>query len=218
MTRQNNGNGMVYQITVLETFGYGRELEEAYAEWHYQHLFVAGCYYVGQHWLPEGMEPFEDGYLGSGYRVRAFFMYLEDIGVDPLDAIDAEVLHHPIATVDELNALGYQEVGNKYDTDPLCLNCKEGGHQSLYSEDTRRRLSEAAKKAHGTPEARRRHSEEQKKYFRENPEAREHFLEAHKNRCKDPEYRRRLSESIMKSHADPEIKKRHLGGCQGLAG
>ena len=209
MRRQNNGNGLVYRVEVLGTFGYCAELEELYTDWNYRWPLQEGSYYVGQHWLPKGATPEGSKYRGSGTRIQSFCLFLQDLGITPLDVLRLDVLHWPVLTQEELSFLELEEIGDRYETDPLCLNNKEGGDRPIYSEELRERLSESMKEAWSDPELRARHSISLKRAY-SNPEARKRNAEAQRRVWSDPENRARFLEAHAKALDKPEVQERRL--------
>lgn len=89
---------------------------------------LAGHYYYGQH----RTDNLNDGYAGSGRKIKDYFKHYEKIeGVTYVK----EILHF-YNDIKELNQAEYDLIGDKYKTDPMCLNLKSGGNQCEYSEET----------------------------------------------------------------------------------
>lgn len=90
-------------------------------------------YYFGQHHT----ENLDDGYIGSGRKIRDYFKkYPEKEGYSYTKEIIAFYNNK-----DELNEAEFILIGDKYQTDPLCLNLKAGGGQAGYSDETRKLIS-----------------------------------------------------------------------------
>lgn len=77
-----------------------------------------------------------------------------------------------------------------------------------FSEEHRRKMSEAAKKKGQDPEVSRKKSEAAKKRWQD-PEQRRKASEANKKRYQDPEQRRKAGELSKKRYQDPEERRRH---------
>ena len=76
------------------------------------------------------------------------------------------------------------------------------------TEEQKRKISEAVKKAYENPEMRKKHSEAIKKAY-ENPEYRKKLSEANKKRFQNPEEREKQSEAQKKRYENPEMRKKH---------
>lgn len=98
---------------------------------------LEGQYYFGQH----RTNNLNDNYAGSGKIVRNYYK--------KYGAIEGVTYNKDIIAFydndDELNEAEYNLIGDKYDTDPLCLNFRAGGMQCGFSEEARKKMSEAAK-------------------------------------------------------------------------
>ena len=102
---------------------------------------LAGKYYYGQH----RTKKLEDGYIGSGTKIAAYFKtYPKVEGVTYVREILAFY-----SDEEELNRAEKELVGDRYETDPNCLNLKAGGNQAKLSSEARLKRSLAARgKAH----------------------------------------------------------------------
>lgn len=89
-------------------------------------------YYYGQHTTKN----LDDNYLGSGRKVKDYFKKYK--------AIEGETYIKEIiafySNIEELNQAEYELIGNKYETDSMCLNLKAGGSQAGYSDELREKL------------------------------------------------------------------------------
>lgn len=104
-------------------------------------------YYIGQH----KTNNLNDGYKGSGTIVKDYYKKHPN-------GYKKEILEWCGNEVD----MNYYEdyfVGDKYKTDPMCLNIKPGGNKAGYSEETRKKLSEANKRRKLSEETRKKISE-----------------------------------------------------------
>ena len=86
---------------------------------------LAGKYYYGQH----RTKKLEDGYIGSGTMIRSYFKKYPIVeGVTYVRQILAFY-----SDEEELNRAEKELIGDKYETDPNCLNLKAGGTQGKLS-------------------------------------------------------------------------------------
>lgn len=92
-------------------------------------------YYYGQHTTSD----LNDGYAGSGTILHKYYKKYK--------AIEGETYIKEIIqfynNLDELNLAEYELIGDKYETDPLCLNLRAGGSQPGMSYNTIKKLSKA---------------------------------------------------------------------------
>lgn len=100
---------------------------------------LAGHYYYGQH----RTKNLNDNYAGSG---RIIVDYFKKYGkIEHQTYIKETIAFYN--SQDELNVAEYELIGDKYESDDMCLNLVCGGWQAGGdSEITRKRKSEAAKK------------------------------------------------------------------------
>lgn len=104
---------------------------------------LAGHYYYGQH----RTNNLNDGYCGSGRIIKDYFK--------EYDKIEHQTYIKEIISfynsLEELNRAEFELIGDKYKTDPLCLNLIAGGSQIGISEETRKKMSNSAKKRKRQP-------------------------------------------------------------------
>ena len=91
-------------------------------------------YYIGQHTTTN----INDGYAGSGCKVTEYY---EKYGKIEGGTYNKEIIKY-CNTLDELNEAEYDIIGDKYDTDPMCLNLAAGGKVCTPSIETRKKLSD----------------------------------------------------------------------------
>lgn len=168
---------------------------------------LAGKYYYGKRTTYKKPEEDTD-YTGSGNIVKNYFNKYEKVpGVSHIKEI--------IETNEtkEINAEREKEIiGDKWETDPMCLNLVKGGHGGGWfkpghevSEETRRKISEAGKGRPSTKkgiplteEQKKKVSEGVKQWYEENPEVKIRISESHKGKPSHPwteESLKKLSES-----------------------
>lgn len=98
---------------------------------------LSGHYYFGQH----KTNNLNDGYTGSGIKITNYFKHYSKV--------DGETYIKEIIgfynSDDELNNAEYQFIGDKYFTDPLCLNLCAGGNVCTPSLETRQKISKKIK-------------------------------------------------------------------------
>lgn len=174
-------------------------------------------YYYGQH----RTKRLQDKYIGSGVKIKDYFKKYK--------AIEGETYIKEIIkfcnNIEELNQAEYEIIGDKYETDSMCLNLKSGGCQAELSSESRNKLRETVNKKWEDPEfhkiycdsAKRRWedleehkkiSDSTKKRF-EDPEERNKSSDAAKKRWKDPEEHKKLSDSMKKIFEDPEKRRKN---------
>ena len=108
-------------------------------------------YYIGQHTTNN----IDDNYAGSGCKVSAYY---KKYGKIEGETYIKEIIKY-CNTLDELNEAEFQEIGDKYDLDPLCLNLAAGGKVCTPSQETRLKISKKLKY--------QTRSEEQRKHISE---------------------------------------------------
>lgn len=156
-----------------------------------------GYYYYGKHTTKKGRNPDSDIYWGSGTIVKS---YIKKYG-----AIEGVTLHKEIleynATMEENNRREEEVIGDKWKTEPMCLNLKAGGTTGAeYSEEARAKISKALKGYKHSEESRKHMSighigqkawnkgipmdEEQRKKFSEINKGRKHTQEWKDNMSK----------------------------------
>lgn len=104
---------------------------------------LKGHYYLGQHQTAN----LEDGYVGSGTRL---WRYFEKYGIEEGKTYRKEILNF-YSSKQELDEAEKVLIGNLYETDPFCINLKEGG--SGGSDTSQMRTPEAHAKAVATKRA-----------------------------------------------------------------
>lgn len=84
---------------------------------------TAGHYYIGKRTTKNNQAPYNDGYYGSGKIVKDYYkMYPPKEG----ETIIKEIIEFN-ASQEENNKREEYWIGDKYETDPLCLNMRAGG-------------------------------------------------------------------------------------------
>lgn len=154
----------------------------------------AGKYYFGQHHTDD----LDDGYCGSGTLVNNYY---KKYGKEENVTYTKEILNF-YSNMTELNEAEFKLIGDKYNSDTMCLNLIAGGRQPGNSEETSLRKSEAQKKRYEDPEERRKQSEryigEGNPFYNKthNEDAKERMSMSDKKRYEDPEERRKQSERL----------------------
>lgn len=120
---------------------------------------LEGHYYIGKRTY-RGTDPLKDKYKGSGVIVKKYYkQYPDDYKKEILEICDS---------IESLNIAEAKWVGDKFDTDPMCLNLCAGGQGGSdgrwmqgkkLSEETKRKISNASKG--------RKFSEQTKKHLSE---------------------------------------------------
>ena len=173
-------------------------------------------YYYGQHTTNN----LDDKYCGSGVKIRYYFKKHK--------AVEGETYIKEIIrfcnNIEELNQAEYEIIGDKYETDPMCLNLRAGGCQAELSSESKIKIRETlnkkwedpefhkiycdgAKRRWEDPEEHKKISDSTKKRF-EKPEERKKCTDAANKRWEDPEERRKNKEAQKKSWDNPEKRKK----------
>lgn len=98
---------------------------------------LAGKYYYGQH----STENLNDGYAGSGTILKSYYQKYDKIEHQTyIKEIIAFYLDR-----EDLNLAEEALIGDKYNTDPYCLNCKAGGNSKGFSKEMLKHMSESRK-------------------------------------------------------------------------
>lgn len=145
-------------------------------------------YYIGQrkcYCLPE-----EDPYKGSGRQIKDYYKkYPHDYKKEIICLCKDE---------DDLNQKEAFYIGDKYETDPKCLNLRAGGNQAGMSEETRKKMSDNHADIIGekNPFYGKHHSEESRRKMSEN------------NAMKRPDIRKKLSEALTGRTLSEETRKK----------
>ena len=153
---------------------------------------LAGKYYYGQH----RTKNLEDGYIGSGTMIRFYFKKYPIVeGVTYVRQILAFY-----SDEEELNRAEKELVGDRYETDPNCLNLKAGGKQTKLSTESKKKISLAL--------TGRKHSEE---HCRKNGEA-HRGLKPRLGSHPSEETRRKMSEAHKgpRNYSPETIEKKRL--------
>lgn len=94
---------------------------------------LKGKYYYGQHTTTT----LDDKYCGSG---RMIINYLNKYGYKEGETYTKEIIAF-YNSIEELNQAEYELIGDKYKSDPMCLNLKEGGYGGEYSDESKKLMS-----------------------------------------------------------------------------
>lgn len=147
---------------------------------------LAGAYYIGQH----RTKKMNDGYAGSGTILRNYYkVYGEKNG----ETYTKEIIRY-CSSIEELNNAEEELVADLYSSDPNCINLIAGGRGKGYSEETRRKISEANKGREISAELRKRISDTLKGHPVPD-ETRKLISERVREKCKSPEHRKKISEA-----------------------
>lgn len=151
---------------------------------------LAGKYYYGQHKTRD----LKDGYSGSGRKVLDYFSKYPRIeGVTYVKQILGFY-----SDEEELNLAEKELIGDKYKTDPDCLNLRAGGDSKGWSQESRERMSKANsgripwnKGKHQSEESRKKMSlaKKGKKQGPHSEETKRKISEARKGTPQSPEHR-----------------------------
>jgi hypothetical protein len=95
---------------------------------------LAGHYYLGQH----STNRLDDNYTGSGRIIRDYFKKYGKI--EHQTYIKETIAFYN--SQEELNNAEYVLIGDKYNTDDMCINLRAGGNQQGVSEITRKKMSQ----------------------------------------------------------------------------
>ena len=103
---------------------------------------LAGKYYYGKRKLKKGIDnPMGDGYFGSGTIIKQYYKkYPFKQGVTAIK----EILELN-DTEDQNREREIFYIGDKYETDPNCLNLRAGGNGGVMSEKSRKKESDSLK-------------------------------------------------------------------------
>lgn len=114
-------------------------------------------YYFGQHTTSD----LNDSYCGSGVLIRD---YMKKYGAKKNVTYKKEIIQF-YNNLDDLNKAEAELIGDKYKTDPMCLNLIAGGNQCGVSIETQQKLKE--KRKGRKPALGHKCSEEHKQKIRE---------------------------------------------------
>lgn len=128
--------------------------------YHYTYNITCLCgslkdhYYLGQHTT----DNLDDGYAGSGKILKNY--YKKYGAIENVTYIKTIVGFYSNLT--ELGIAEYELIGDKYETDPMCLNIVAGGSQipwnkgKHFSDEQKQNMSDAASKRFEDPEERQK--------------------------------------------------------------
>lgn len=94
---------------------------------------LAGHYYFGQH----RTNKLDDGYAGSG---RILLNYYDKYGKTEGITYIKEIIQF-FENLEDLNQAEINLIGDKYNTDKMCLNLKAGGKQTIFSDEVKEHIS-----------------------------------------------------------------------------
>lgn len=162
---------------------------------------LAGKYYIGQHRTND----INDGYVGSGTILRNYYKVY---GAKEGETFTKDILQY-CSSIAELNKVEKALIADKYETDSDCINLIAGGRGKGFSEETRRKISEANKGREITEEERQRISQTLKGH--PVPAETRALISQHvKEKCKDPEHRKKVSEAQKHRKPISEETRRKL--------
>lgn len=169
---------------------------------------LAGHYYYGQHRTTK----LTDNYAGSGRIVKNYFKHYDKIeGITYVK----EIIHF-YNDEDELNIAEKVLIGDKYETDKLCLNllpggtniCRGGNKKGKTSNRKGVHLSEETKEKIRQANLGKKLSEETKRKC----------SEANKNKVFSEETRKKISEALKGHKVSDEKRKKLSKNCVGNKG
>jgi len=177
--------------------------------YHYTYNITCLCgslkdhYYYGQHTTDD----LDDGYCGSGIMLQNYYKKYGAIE----NVTYTKTIIDFYSNLTELNQAEYELIGDKYETDPMCLNLRAGGNMHGFSSESIEKLSKSEsigqKKRFEDPEERKKSSDAANRRF-EDQEEHNKLSEIHKKRWKDPEVQQLYSNSQKKRFEDPEERKK----------
>ena len=176
---------------------------------------LAGHYYYGRH----KTNNLNDGYAGSGTKLQAYYKKYDSIeGITYVKSI-----LQFYESDEELNTAEKLLIGDKYNTDPLCINLCAGGSWGELSDESKHKITVALTGKHPNEETRKRISAGGKGNknalgHRASAEARKKFSDSHKGNknhlgCKhSEEAKQKMSKAKrgIKWKKDPETGKKNL--------
>lgn len=175
---------------------------------------LADHYYYGKHKMRNNRKnPLTDGYFGSGTIVKDYF---KKYGKKRNETFIKEIIEFNNSE-DENCEREKIIIGDKYKTDPLCLNLKEGGGSGQYSEEARAKISKALKGYVHSEESRKNMSEAHigqvawNKGRKQTEEERRINSESHKGIKHTEEWKQMISEKMKGREGKPcaeETKKK----------
>lgn len=157
--------------------------------------------------------PQTDGYYGSGTVVKDYF---KKYGVKPGVSCIKEIIEFN-NTEEENREREKFYIGDKYETDPMCINLKEGGIGGQYSEEARTKISKALKGYVHSAESRKNMSDAHKgqtawnKGLKQTEEQRMKNSECHKGIKHTEEWKANMSAKMKGKKGRPmteETKKK----------
>ena len=171
----------------------------------YVHTCPNGKRYVGC--TKQARPEYRWGRNGEGYKSQLFGKAVRKYGWSSIKHEAWELTCESEMHYAEKYLIAYYHTTESEFGYNLSMGGESGNSGCRYSEEVRKKASEAAKKRWSDPEYLRKQSEAQKKAHSD-PEYRKKASEAAKKRCSDPEYRKYLSEVNKKSHSDPEYREK----------
>lgn len=164
-------------------------------------------YYFGQHTTTN----LNDGYCGSGIKLQNYY---KKYGAEENVTYTKEIIKF-YTTPEELNQAEYELIGDKYDSDNMCLNLRAGGDMYGMSDSTKRKISDKLKGNVVSEETRhklsvsnkgKKRTETTKKRI-SNSRKGIQFSEEHKNKLSNASKGRPNS---MKGKHHSEVSKQHM--------
>lgn len=103
---------------------------------------LAGKYYYGKHSTKDKEDPFHDNYYGSGSVLIKYYKKYKPIEGE---TILKEIIEFNPSK--EINAIRERKwIGDKWETDPMCLNLKPGGDGGVVmTDEIRKKISDRLK-------------------------------------------------------------------------
>ena len=191
-----------------------------YEQKHYLYKTTLLCgslknhYYFGKHTTKKGRNPETDIYYGSGTIIKD---YIEKYGAVEGVTLVKEILEYN-KTAKENSLREEAVIGDKWKTDPLCLNLKGGGDGGQYSDEAKAKISKALKGYVHSEESCKHMSDGHKgqipwnKGLKQTDEHRKKNSESHKGIKQSEESKRKKSETLKGRKHGPmsEDTKRKL--------
>ena len=147
---------------------------------------LSGKYYIGQH----RTKKINDRYAGSGTILRNYYKaYGKKIG----ETYTKEILRY-CSSIEELNKAEEELISDRYSSDSNCINLIAGGRGKGFSEETRKKISEAIKGRIISEESRKRISQTLKGHH-VSKETRALISKKVIKKFESPEYREKVSEA-----------------------
>ena len=155
---------------------------------------IAGHYYYGQH----RTNNLNDGYAGSGRVIKDYFKKYPKI---EHQTYIKEIISF-YNSLEELNKAEFELIGDKYNTDPLCLNLIPGGTGKgrnkgyKHSENTIKKISNSNLGKHRSEETKQKISNSKKGISNKlSEETKRKISESHKGLVLSEETKQKISNS-----------------------